>query len=77
MMNIDTDIQFAFAEAVGAYVKQHGAAFEDQISPETGQPLKKLYDPRKWLRQGELSMVERVSQAFSELGSKGKSVASA
>ena len=46
MMNIDTDTQFAFAEAVGAYVKQHGAAFEDQISPETGQPLKNLYDPQ-------------------------------
>lgn len=44
-MNIDTDTQFAFAKAVGAYVKQNEAAFENQICPATGQPLKKFYDP--------------------------------
>ncbi len=75
-MNIDTDTQFAFANAVGAYVKDNEAAFAHQICPETGRPLKKLYDPRKWLRRGEIGMVERVSQAFDDLGSKGKSVSS-
>ncbi len=75
-MNIDTDTQFAFAESVGAYVRENEAAFKDQIHPETGQPLKKFYDPRKWLRQGETGIVERITQAFGDLGSKGKSVAS-
>ena len=28
---------------------------------------RKLYDPRKWLRAGEQSMVERLKRAFTEL----------
>ncbi|NKB57348.1 MAG: class II fructose-bisphosphate aldolase [Alphaproteobacteria bacterium] len=74
-MNIDTDTQFAFAEAVGAYVTENGAAFQHQIHPETGEPLKKLYDPRKWLRQGEKGIVDRLRQAFDDLGSKERSIA--
>ncbi|MDT8871505.1 class II fructose-bisphosphate aldolase [Komagataeibacter rhaeticus] len=51
-MNIDTDIQFAFASSVGRYVHEHAEAFSHQIAPSTGKPTKKLYDPRKWLRVG-------------------------
>ncbi len=75
-MNIDTDTQFAFAQGVGAFAKENMVAFEHQIHPETEEPLKKLYDPRKWLRQGEEKMIERLGQAFRELGATGKSVAS-
>jgi fructose/tagatose bisphosphate aldolase len=32
-----------------------------------GKPNKKFYDPRVWLRAGEVSFVERVEQAFAEL----------
>lgn len=74
-MNIDTDTQFAFAQGVGAFAKDNMVAFEHQIHPDTDEPLKKLYDPRKWLRMGEDKMVERLGQAFRELGSVGKSVA--
>jgi len=74
-MNIDTDTQFAFAEGVGAFVVANQVAFEHQIHPETDEPLKKLYDPRKWLRKGEEKLVERLGQAFTELGAVGKSVA--
>lgn len=73
-MNIDTDTQFAFAKEVGTYVDEHGVAFRHQIDPETDQPQKKFYDPRKWLRKGEAGVVERVIQAFDDLGSKGQSV---
>jgi len=75
-MNIDTDTQFAFAKGVGSYVDENSAAFKYQIHPETEEPLKKKYDPRKWLREGENAIVSRLEQAFDELGSKGKSVAS-
>lgn len=75
-MNIDTDTQFAFAQGVGEFVEEHGAAFKYQIHPETDEPLKKYYDPRKWLRAGEQGLVKRLTQAFEELGSKGRSVAS-
>ncbi len=74
-MNIDTDTQFAFAQAVGEYVQEHKVAFEHQIDPNDGTPYKKLYDPRKWLRKGELSMVARLDEACKDLGSVGKSLA--
>jgi len=74
-MNIDTDTQFTFAKPVGDFVKAHPVAFEHQICPETGEPQKKNYDPRKWLRLGELGMVERLGEAFIDLKSKGKSIA--
>jgi len=74
-MNIDTDTQFAFSHAVGRFVSEHDKAFKYQIDPVDGKPFKKLYDPRKWLREGEVGMVERLSEAFADLQSKGKSVA--
>ncbi|MDP6928286.1 MAG: class II fructose-bisphosphate aldolase [Planctomycetota bacterium] len=74
-MNIDTDTQFAFAQAVGAFVSEHPVAFEHQIDPEDGTPYKKFYDPRKWLREGEEGMVSRLQEAFEDLGSRGKTIA--
>jgi fructose-bisphosphate aldolase class II len=74
-MNIDTDTQFAFARPIGDFVKEHPRAFEFQVDPDTEEPYKKLYDPRKWLRVGEEGMVARVTEAFENLGSLGKSVA--
>ena len=76
-MNIDTDTQFVFSEAVGGFVDEHPKAFKHQIDPEDGTPYKKFYDPRKYLRQGELAIVERLQEAFDDLGSKGKSIAQA
>lgn len=75
-MNIDTDTQFAFARAIGGYVADNPAAFRHQIDPDSGEPYKKAYDPRKWLRVGEAGMVERLGTAFEQLRSAGRSVAS-
>ena len=75
-MNIDTDTQFAFASQVGDYVSATPRAFQHQIDPETGAPYKKVYDPRTFLRKGEVGMVERLQTAFEDLGSTGKSIAS-
>lgn len=75
-MNIDTDTQFAFAQAVGKYVNENAKAFVYQIDPDTDQPYKKQYDPRAWLRSGEQGIVERLNQAFDDLQSAGKTLAS-
>ena len=75
-MNIDTDTQFAVSKAVGAYVEENSKAFKYQIDPDDGTPYKKKYDPRAWLRAGEVSMVERLDEAFQDLGSVGKTLAS-
>ena len=74
-MNIDTDTQFAFSKAIGAYVNENPKAFLYQVDPEDGTPYKKLYDPRKILRSAELSMIDRLDEAFTDLGSTGKSLA--
>ncbi len=76
-MNIDTDTQFAFSEAVGKFVEEHPKAFKYQIDPDDGTPFKKYYDPRKWLRAAEVGLAERLSEAFVDLGSKGRSLAQA
>lgn len=74
-MNIDTDTQFAFANAVGRFVLENRAAFEHQIDPVTSAPYKKTYDPRKWLRVGEQGIAARLDEAFLDLGARGRSLA--
>ena len=74
-MNIDTDLQFAYSEAIGKFVMENPKAFQYQVDPETDKPYKKFYDPRKYLRLAEQNMVARLNEAFIDLGSKGKSLA--
>jgi fructose-bisphosphate aldolase class II len=76
-MNIDTDTQFAMAEGMGKYYTEHTNAFHHQLDPESGEPLKKYYDPRKWTRAAEVALVERLTEAFADLGATGKSIAQA
>jgi fructose-bisphosphate aldolase class II len=76
-MNIDTDLQFAFAHAVAAQIDANPRAFKYQVDPDDQKPYKKLYDPRKWLRAGELGIIARLEEAMADLGSVGKSLAAA
>jgi|TARA_B100000767_G_scaffold67807_1_gene64332 fructose-bisphosphate aldolase class II len=68
-MNIDTDLQFAFTEGIRDYMQEKSAYIATQIgNPDgAGQPNKKHYDPRKWLRLGEETFKTRLKQAFSDL----------
>ena len=68
-MNIDTDLQFAFTEGIRDYMQGKAAYLANQIGNPDGaeQPNKKYYDPRKWLREGELTFKERLKQAFADL----------
>mgnify|MGYP000943418929 FL=1 len=68
-MNIDTDLQFAFMEGIRDYMVNKIDYLKTQIgNPDGGdQPNKKHYDPRKWVREGELTFKERLVQAFKDL----------
>lgn len=68
-MNIDTDTQWAFWDGVREYEAQKRAYLQSQIGNPDGddKPNKKYYDPRKWLREGEISMKERLLKAYKEL----------
>ena len=68
-MNIDTDLQFAFAEGIRDYMQGKAAYLANQIGNPDGadQPNKKHYDPRKWLREGEVTFKSRLKKAFEDL----------
>lgn len=68
-MNIDTDLQFAFTEGVRDYVLAYSDYLKTQIGNPEGEdkPNKKYYDPRKWMREGELTFVKRLEQSFKDL----------
>ena len=55
-MNIDTDLQFAFTEGIRDYIIQNVNYLNTQIGNPEGDsiPNKKFYDPRKWVRLGEI-----------------------
>ncbi len=68
-MNIDTDTQWAFWNGVREFYLENEAYLQGQIGNPDGddKPNKKFYDPRKWLREAEQSMIDRVKIAFEDL----------
>jgi fructose-bisphosphate aldolase class II len=68
-MNIDTDLQFAFTEGIRDYMVKNIDYLKTQIGSPDGaeSPNKKHYDPRKWVREGELTFNKRLEQAFADL----------
>ena len=68
-MNIDTDMQYAFMSGVRDYFNENSSYLKNQIGNPDGDdiPNKKFYDPRVWLRKGEVAFVERLEQAFRDL----------
>jgi len=68
-MNIDTDTQWATWEGIMNYYKANEAYLQGQIGNPDGDdtPNKKYYDPRVWLRAGQVSMAARLEQAFADL----------
>jgi len=72
-MNIDTDLQWAFWDGVRAYEADKHDYLQGQLGNPEGAdaPNKKHYDPRVWLRAGEVSFTERLEQTFAELNNVG------
>ena len=68
-MNIDTDLQFAYTEGIRDYMGKHIDYLKSQIGNPEGpeSPNKKFYDPRKWLREGEVTFKTRLKKAFEDL----------
>jgi len=68
-MNIDTDTQWATWVGVKDYYEKYKGYLQGQIGNPDGEdkPNKKYYDPRKWLRAGQETLVARVVGAFEDL----------
>ncbi|MBE0492043.1 MAG: class II fructose-bisphosphate aldolase [Sulfurospirillum sp.] len=68
-MNIDTDTQWAFWDGVRTYTQKYASYLQSQIGNPEGEdkPNKNYYDPRKFLRSAQESVIERLKKAFSDL----------
>ena len=73
-MNIDTDTQWAFWDGVRGYIAKNNDYLQAQIGNPEGEdkPNKGKYDPRKWLRAAEESMIVRLEKAFDDLNCVGR-----
>ena len=73
-MNIDTDTQWAFWNGVRKYEANKKEYLQTQIGNPDGEdkPNKSYYDPRKWLRAGQESLIERLESAFKDLNALNK-----
>merc|ERR1711988_1521016 len=61
-MNVDTDTQWAYWEGVMKFYKAKEGYLQGQIGNPEGddKPNKNYYDPRKWVRESEVAMKNRV-----------------
>ncbi len=68
-MNLDTDMQWAFSCGVRDYMASKADYLQAQIGNPEGddKPNKKYYDPRVWMREGELTFIDRLEVAFQNL----------
>merc|ERR1719384_315761 len=63
-MNVDTDTQWAYWQGILDFYEDNEGYLQGQIGNPKGldKPNKSYYDPRKWNREAEVSMVERVKE---------------
>merc|ERR1719390_605613 len=68
-MNVDTDTQWAYWQGILDFYDMNENFLQGQIGNPKGldKPNKSYYDPRKWVREAELSMVERVKESCKDL----------
>ncbi len=68
-MNIDTDTQWAFTQAVKKFMDEKSAYLQGQLGNPEGadKPNKKQIDPRGWLHLAEKGMTARLVEAFKDL----------
>ena len=69
-MNLDTDMQWAFWAGVKGYYDEFEPYLQTNLGNPEGpeKPNKKYYDPRAWLRAGEIGFKEHLTEIYSWLG---------
>lgn len=70
-MNVDTDTQYAFTRPIAGHMF---ANYDGVLKVDGEVGVKKVYDPRSYLKKAEASMSERVVQACTDLHCAGKSL---
>lgn len=67
-VNLDTDLQWAYLLGIRDYVLNKKDYIMKQVGNPEGddKPNKKYYDPRVWVREGEKTMSERITEALKD-----------
>ncbi len=75
-MNIDTDLQWGFTTGTRDYFSENDKYLKSQIGNPDGKdiPNKKYYDPRKWIREGELTFKKRLKKCFYDLNNINRNI---
>ncbi|OBW65005.1 MAG: Monooxygenase [Aureobasidium pullulans] len=73
-VNLDTDLQYAYTEGIRDYMVGKKDYLSSQVGNPDGadKPNKKYYDPRRWVREGELTMSKRVAVALRDFNTAGQ-----
>mmetsp|Transcript_9587 Transcript_9587/g.21377 ORF Transcript_9587/g.21377 Transcript_9587/m.21377 type:complete len:1067 (-) Transcript_9587:225-3425(-) len=68
-MNVDTDTQWAYWSGIKEFYEKNEGYLQGQIGNPQGadKPNKNYYDPRKWNREAEVALVERVKVSCADL----------
>lgn len=70
-MNVDTDTQYAFTRPIAGHMFGN---YDGVLKVDGEVGVKKVYDPRSYLKKGEASMAERVVEACEDLHCAGKTL---
>lgn len=70
-MNVDTDTQYAFTRPIAGHMFGN---YDGVLKVDGEVGVKKVYDPRSYLKKGEASMSERVVEACEDLHCAGKTL---
>ena len=75
-MNIDTDLQWGFTTGVRDYFLENAEYVKSQIGNPEGdnKPNKKYYDPRVWMRAGEMTFKKRLYKSFKDLNNINRNI---
>lgn len=71
-VNLDTDCQYAYLEGIRDYVLAKKDYLMSMVGNPEGadKPNKKFFDPRVWVREGELTMSKRITEALKVFHTK-------
>lgn len=70
-MNIDTDTQYAFTRPIVDHMFKN---YDGVLKIESEVGVKKLYDPRSYLKKAEAGIAKRIMQACDDLKSTGNTI---
>jgi len=73
-VNLDTDLQYAYLTGIRDYMLNKKDYVLSQVGNPDGEdkPNKKYFDPRVWVREGEITMSERIKIALDDFNTANK-----